>query len=391
MSLSSVDQRLTARNLAVAHEAADPRARHAHRCDRHRRSHAADLACPNRAREPPLLRPRKRGRVEVIVALGVAALVHDPGHPRAGDRQLANARAGARVVGVTGLLAADGRGRSRQHVPDVHPVAGPADVARDVVGDPRAVHRERFDLAGRGLVGRTRGSAYSRARREDHEHDPEDPEKHRTPLHFSHLRTQCSCARVSPASVPTLTPHVGIYWRVSLTSGERAATDSMAPCGDAGRAACRGRRRLRLEQGELLLVDERELVRARPAQPDQEGPADGCHRQPGLRSVVRGRHAEGLDLEVQRPDDAEGLRERRLLRDRQAAWVHAEPGQVGRRPVRAALQARPEELRLRREPGLGHERAQEERRSSATRTTTPTRRSWRSRARRSRRRRPSPI
>ena len=284
---------------AVAHEAADPRACQPAGVRAAADRDAADLAGPNRAREPALLRPRERRRVEVVVALGVATLVHDPGHPRGSDRQLPNARAGARVVGMTGLLAADGQGGSRQHVPDVHPVAGPADVARDVVGDPRPVHRERFDLAGRALVG-TRASADSRARRENHEHDSEEPEEHRAPLHFCHLRTQCSRARVPSESVPMLTPHVGIYWRVSLTSGERAATDSMAPCGDAGRAPRRGRGRLRLEQ-ELLLVDERELVRARPAQPDQDGPVDGRHRQPGLQSLVRRRHAEGLDLEVQRP------------------------------------------------------------------------------------------
>ena len=100
-------------------------------------------------RNQPLLLPAERGRVQVVVALAVAALVDDPGDASPGDGDLAHARAGARAVGVAGLRAADDGAALGAHVPDEDLRAAAA--ALDRVGDARAVHGERLDPALRVL------------------------------------------------------------------------------------------------------------------------------------------------------------------------------------------------------------------------------------------------
>ena len=94
--------------VAAADEPADPAAG----------QRAVDVAGADGAREQPLLRRRQRGRVEVVVALGVPAQVHDPGEPGAGDGDLRDAAAGAGRVGAAGCLPADERGRAGPDVPD---------------------------------------------------------------------------------------------------------------------------------------------------------------------------------------------------------------------------------------------------------------------------------
>ena len=107
----------------------------------------ADVAGPERGGDEPLARPRRRGDVEGVAALAVAALVDDPGHPAAGQRELAHPGSGAAVVGEAGRPAADARRGVAADVPDVDRVAARpgAVAARDVVGDTRAVQRERLD------------------------------------------------------------------------------------------------------------------------------------------------------------------------------------------------------------------------------------------------------
>ena len=72
------------------------------------------------------------------------------------------------------------------------------------------------------------------------------------------------------------------------------------------------------------------------------GTLDGRDRLAGVRAVRRGR----------RPDQRRGLRERRGLRDRRPARLHEGRGEVDPRAVQLDLRAGPEEVRLRREPGL---------------------------------------
>src|SRR6185436_9589051 len=105
-----------------------------------------------RAGDQPLAAVRDIRDVEGVAALTVPALVHDPRGAPAGESKLAHACAGARVVGGAGRPAAHaGDGVLAGHVPDVDLVAARlrAVAPGDVVGDPRAVHRERFDPARR--------------------------------------------------------------------------------------------------------------------------------------------------------------------------------------------------------------------------------------------------
>jgi hypothetical protein len=88
---------------------------------------------------------RDGGGVEVVVALEVAALVDEPRHARACDRELKDAGA-ADVVDHGRLLPADLGGLARSDVPDEHPVrrVGLRDeLCAGVVGDAASVDRER--------------------------------------------------------------------------------------------------------------------------------------------------------------------------------------------------------------------------------------------------------
>ena len=110
--------------------------------------------------------------------------------------------------------------------------------------------------------------------------------------------------------------------------------------------------------------------------PDQlnlvkRGPADGRHRQPGLPALVRGRHAEELDVEDQRPGDAARATRRpshtpsrssSASRKRQVKW-----------DVRAVQPARSRRARRRSTSTSTRSRSRPRARrssTSATRTTT---------------------
>ena len=85
------------------------------------------------------------------------------------------------------------------------------------------------------------------------------------------------------------------------------------------------------------------------------GHAHGRHRQAGLPALLRG----------QRPDQRQGLRERRRLRDRRPARLRRGRRRVDGRAVQLLLRAGPEGLRLRRQPDLDHAR------SAPSRSTSP--------------------
>ena len=77
------------------------------------------------------------------------------------------------------------------------------------------------------------------------------------------------------------------------------------------------------------------------------GHADGRHRQARLPAVLRG----------QRPDQRQGLRERRRLRDRRPARLRRGRRRVDGRAVQRLLRPGAEGLRLRRQPDLDHAEA----------------------------------
>ena len=139
------------------------------------RQRAVDVPGAHDARDAPLLPPRKRRCVEVVVAFGVAAEVDDPRHPGSGDGDIDDSAARAGRVGAARALAADRRGALRLHVPD-EDLRAARSAAADRVGEPRSVHRDRLDPSVRVLdVGdRRRGGCRRNGESEEQDCDRED-------------------------------------------------------------------------------------------------------------------------------------------------------------------------------------------------------------------------
>ena len=145
------------------------------------------------------------------------------------------------------------------------------------------------------------------------------------------------------------------------------------------RSCCSSRSRVRAARGLRLrrrVADSTsaETVSLDDCTPDQLETLEGRHaddrdRQAGLPALLRG----------QRPDQRQGLRERRRLRDRRAARLQRGPGRVGRSspstpPTRPVPRTSTSTSTRSRSP-----RSAPSRSTSPRRTTRPIRRSWRSR------------